>query len=226
MQKQMYGMQNVKKEKTMKKHLKCFNFFHIFRISFILSRLFRKMPNVSKMIHKEKLSVRDSAFLNSSVFFHYLLLYLVIVKIKIVNRPDKEVNILLTFFVSSHLNDQRGGWEKNGPSSAENTVSSPSEPPQRAWWFLSPSEMSRLSSAWPRRHLADGSPDPLAALHAHQEPHGPHHPSSPCGGPRGPAGGRAQTQEGPYVPVHLPCSHQGQRAWGRGFDPVFSKWSW
>lgn len=48
---------------------------------------------------------------------------------------------------------------------------------------------------------------PLAALNANQEPHGHHHAPLTPGGPRGAPRGRAQAQEGPHVPLHLPRPH-------------------
>lgn len=58
--------------------------------------------------------------------------------------------------------------------------------------------------------------NPVPTPYAHQEALGHHHPTCTCRGSQGTAGGWAWTQEGPYAPLHLPCSQKGQRV--RGSD--------
>lgn len=58
------------------------------------------------------------------------------------------------------------------------------------------------------------SANSVPPVHAHQEPHGHHHPTPASCGAWGAESGRAPAQEGADVPLHLPRPDKGM-PWGR-----------
>lgn len=67
------------------------------------------------------------------------------------------------------------------------------------------------------------SADSVPPVHAHQEPHGHHHPTPASCRARGAESGRAPAQEGADVPLHLPRADEGM-PWGCRVA-FFSQWS-
>lgn len=59
------------------------------------------------------------------------------------------------------------------------------------------------------------SANSVPPVHAHQEPHGHHHPAPAPRCTWGAESGRAPAQEGAHVPLHLPCPDKGMHR-GRG----------